>query len=107
MISTQSLNCSKTTKIICTPDIVIITIGSGAISLLKAKRLVVLKATSMPAIETKSVASPNTNFNGNDTRKSISVKRDVRIDRNINIEEEEKTSAIASDMKNTLNHLVV
>ena len=53
----------------------------------------------MPAIEMKSVVSPNTNFDGNDTRKSISVKRDVRIDKKINIEEEEENSAIASDMK--------
>ena len=60
----------------------------------------------MPTIEMKSVVSPNTNFDGNDARKSISVKRDVRIDKNINIEEEEETSAIASDMKNALNHLV-
>ena len=60
----------------------------------------------MPAIEMKSVVSPNTNFDGNDTRKSISVKRDVRIDKKINIEEEEENSAIASDMKNTLNQIL-
>ena len=65
-----------------------------------------MKATTMPTIKMKSVVSPNTNFDGNDTRRSISVKRDVRIDKNINIEEEEETSAIASDMKNALNHLV-
>ena len=58
----------------------------------------------MPAIEMKSVVSPNTNFDGNDTRKSISVKRDVRIDKKINIEDE--NSAIASDMKNTLNQIL-
>ena len=59
----------------------------------------------MPTIEMKSVVIPNTNFDGNDTRRSISAKRDVRIDKNINIEEEEETSATAYDMKNALNHL--
>ena len=49
--------------------------------------------------------SPNTNFDGNYTRKSISVKRGVRIDKNINIEEE-KNNAIASYMKNTLNQIL-
>ena len=58
----------------------------------------------MPTIEMNSVVSPNINFDGNDTRKSISVKRDVRIDKIINIEEEEEISAIASDMKNAINH---
>ena len=63
--------------------------------------------TTMPAIEVKSVVSPNTNFDANDTRKSISVKRGVRIDKNINIEEEEEeNNVIASDMKNTLNQIL-
>nr|POF15840.1 hypothetical protein CFP56_35276 [Quercus suber] len=57
---------------------------------------VALKAATMPAIEMKSVVSPNTNFDGNDTRKSISVKRDVRIDKKINIEEEENSKAFWS-----------
>ena len=65
----------------------IITIGINVISLVKTKRQVALKATTMPAIEVKSVVSPKTNFDGNDTRKSISAKRAVRIDKNINIEE--------------------
>ena len=47
----------------------------------------------MPAIEMKSVVSPSTNF-------------DVRIDKKINIEEEEENSVIASDMKNTLNQIL-
>ena len=50
--------------------------------------------------------SPNTNFDGNDTRKSIFVKRGVRIDKNIKIEEEGENNAIASDMKNTLNQIL-
>ena len=107
MISTQSGRCSPRNKIIATPAKVIITKGNHAISLLKTTKQVALKATNMPTIEMKSVVSPNTNFNGNDQRKSISAKRDVRIDKNINIEEEEETSAIASDMKNTLNHLAL
>ena len=57
-------------------------------------------------MEMKSVLSPNTNFDGNDTRKSICAKRDVRIDKNINMEVEEDNSAIASDMKNTLNQIL-
>ena len=52
------------------------------------------------------MVSPNTNFDGNDTRKSISVKRGVRIDKNINIEEEEENNAIASHMKNTRNQIL-
>ena len=60
----------------------------------------------MPSMEMKSVLSPNTIFDGNDTRKSICVKRDVRIDKNINMEVEEYNSAIASDMKNTLNQIL-
>ena len=84
----------------------IITIGINVISLVKTKKQVALKATTMPAIEVKSVVSPNTNFDGNDTRKSISVKRGVRIDKNINIEEEEEeNNATTSDMKNTLNQI--
>ena len=83
-----------------------ITIGINVISLVKTKKQVALKATTMPAIEVKSVVSPNTNFDGNDTRKSISVKRGVRIDKNINIEEEEENNAVASYMKNTLNQIL-
>lgn len=67
------------------------------------KKQVALKATTMPAIEVKSVVSPNTNLPGNDSRKSFSVQRDVRIDKNINIEVEEDNNAIASEMKNTVN----
>ena len=93
-------------KIIGTLAKAIITIGSDAISLLKTKQQVALKATSMPAIEIKSALTPNSNFAGNDTRKSISVKCDVRIDKNINIDVEEETSAIASDMKNTRNQIL-
>ena len=106
MISAQSLKCSKTNKIIGTQAKKIITNGSHAISLSNTKKQVALKATSMATIEMKSAVSPNTNFNGNDLRKFISVNRDVRMDKNINIEEEEETSATASDMKNTLNQLV-
>ena len=85
----------------------IITSGINVILLVKTKKHVALKATTMPAIEVKSVVSPNTNFDGNDTRKSISVKRGVRIDKNINIEEEEEeNNAIASNMKNTLNQIL-
>ena len=84
----------------------IITIGINVISLVKTKKQVALKAITMPAVEVKSVVSPNTNFDGNDTRKSISVKRGVRIDKNINIEEEEENNAIASDMKNTQNQIL-
>ena len=62
-----------------------------------------MKATSVPAIELKSALTPSPNFEGNDTRKSISLKCDVRIDKNSNIDVEEDSSAIASDMKNTLN----
>ena len=84
----------------------IITIGINVISLVKTKKQVALKAITMPAVEVKSVVSPNTNFDGNDTRKFISVKRGVRIDKNINIEEEEENNAIASDMKNTRNQIL-
>ena len=62
-----------------------------------------MKATSVPAIEQKSALTPSSNFDGNDTRKSISLKCDERIDKNSNIDVEEDSSAIASDMKNTLN----
>ena len=106
MISAQSLKCSKTNEIIGTPVKAIITTGSRRVSLLKIKKQVALKATTMPAMEMKSVVSPNTYFADKDTRKSISVKRDVRIDKNINIEVEEDNSAIASDMKNTLNQIL-
>ena len=61
----------------------------------------------MPAIEMKSVMNPNAHCAGNFVWKSISVKRDARIDRNINIEAEEDNSAIASDMKNILNHILL
>ena len=57
-------------------------------------------------VRASQVVSPNTNFDGNDTRKSISMKRGVRIDKNINIEEEEENNAIASNMKNTLNQIL-
>ena len=105
MISKQSGRCSPRNKIIATPAKVIITKGNHAISLLKTTKQVALKATNMPTIEMKSVVSPNTNFNGNDQRKSISAKRDVRIDKNTNIEVEDDNSAIASNMKNTLNQI--
>ena len=62
-----------------------------------------MKATSVAAIELKSALTPSSGFDGNDTRKSISLKRDERIDKNSNIDVEEDRSAIASDMKNTLN----
>ena len=84
----------------------IIPIGINVISLEKTKKQVALKATTMPAIEVKNVVSPNTNFDGNDTRKSISVKRGVRIDKNIKIEEEEENNATASDMKNNLYQIL-
>ena len=65
-----------------------------------------MKATTMPTIEMKSAVSPHTNFDGSETKKSICVKRDVRIDKNTNIKVEDDDSAIASDMKNTLNRIL-
>ena len=78
-----------------TPAKTIITIGSHLSSLFKTRKQVALKTTTMPTIEMISVMTPNTHFTGNDTRKSNSVKRDVRIDTYINIESEEDNSAIA------------
>ena len=83
----------------------IISIGGHDISHLTTKKQVALKATTTPSIEMKSAVSPHTNFDGNDTWKSIWVKRDVRIDKNTNIEVEDDNSAIASNMKNTLNQI--
>ena len=84
----------------------IISIGGHDISLLTTKKQVALKATTTPTIEMKSAVSPHTNFDGNDTRKSIGMKRDVRIDKNTNAEVEDDKSAIASNKKNNLNQIL-
>ena len=88
--------------------IITITIGGhgDGVSLLATKRQVAPKATTTPTVEMKSAVSPHTNIDGNDTRKSICVKRDVRIDKNSNAEVEDDNSAIASNMKNTLNQIL-
>jgi hypothetical protein len=49
------------------------TTEAHALALLYIKKQVAVKATIMPAMEMKSVASPNTNFEGNDLKKSSSV----------------------------------
>jgi propanediol dehydratase large subunit len=82
------------------------TTGAHGLALVYTKKKVALKATIMPAMEMKSVASPIINFEGNDFKKSSSVQRDMRIDKNITIEVEEEHSVIASEMKNTINQLL-
>ena len=54
--------------------------------------------------------TPSSIFDSNksdDTRKPISLECDERIDKNSTIDVEEDSSAIASDMKNTLNHVEI
>ena len=61
-----------------------------------------VKVTIMDMIETKSVMSPNINLEGNDSRKSSSAQREVKIDKNTSIEVEEENNAIASDTANIM-----
>jgi hypothetical protein len=52
---------------------VITTTEAHALALVYTKKKVAPKVTIMPAMEMKSVASPNINFEGNDFKKSSSV----------------------------------
>jgi hypothetical protein len=47
--------------------------GTHAPALLNTKKEVAMKATIMPTMEIKSVINPNTNFEGNDWKKSSSM----------------------------------
>ncbi|PWA79849.1 hypothetical protein CTI12_AA202540 [Artemisia annua] len=50
----------------------------------------------MVPIERKSVTRPNISFIGNDATKSRSAKRDVRMDKNVSIEADDKNKDMAS-----------
>lgn len=61
-----------------------------------------LNATIMVTIEMKSDARPSINFLGNDSKKSPSAYREVRMDRNMRTEVEENIKETASEMTKTL-----
>lgn len=67
---------------------------------------VAVKATSIDAMEKKSVARPIINLFGKVSRKSSSAYREVRIDKNINMEITEENNANASVTVKTMNGLV-
>lgn len=66
---------------------------------------VALNATSIDAIEQKRVIKPSINLFGRDSRKSSSAYRDVRMDKNINIEVTDENRAKASDMAKIMKDL--
>ena len=57
----------------------------------------------MAVIEKKSAARPFINFLGNDSKKSFSAQRDMKMDKNMRIEIEESAKEMASDMTKTMN----
>lgn len=69
---------------------------------LKTMKNAAENTTIIAAIDTKSVASPISNFLGNRRRKSFSVYREVRMDKKFTIDAEDDTSDIASDMAKIL-----
>jgi len=65
---------------------------------------VAVKAIIMVAIEISNKIKPHMSFSGNDLRKSLSAYRDVRIDKNININAVEVNNDIASEMAKMTKH---
>nr|GMC60930.1 GDSL esterase/lipase [Ipomoea batatas]GMD97595.1 GDSL esterase/lipase [Ipomoea batatas] len=81
------------------------TISFGCQALSKINEKATAKATNIPTIETKSVASPTNNFNGNETRKSSCRKREMRMDKNMMMEMIEQIIATASEIMKTVKLL--
>lgn len=102
-MSTRSGNCWKAKSITGT-EAIRATGMVGAhliIRFWKVMKKVAVKATIMVAIEISNKMRPHMSFNGNDTRKSLSAYREVRIDRNISIEAVEVNNDMAFDMAKT------
>ncbi|KAK9226925.1 hypothetical protein WN943_011973 [Citrus x changshan-huyou] len=72
------------------------------VSRVKRMKNVVENTAIIAATDMKSVASPSSNFLGNNRRKSSSAYRGVRMDKKFTTEAEEDTSDIASDMAKIL-----
>lgn len=64
---------------------------------------VALNATTMHTMETNNDVNPISNREGKECKKSCSAYREVRIDKNTKIEDDEEIKPTASDITNIVN----